>query len=54
MLLNNKGQAVNVPKNLNSREHPGIFAQLTEVHAPLDHRHDKMFRLDQRARVITN
>lgn len=47
MLLNNRGEIVNVPHGV--KQH--VLAPLREVLRPL-HSHAKMFRLDQRARIV--
>lgn len=52
MLINRQNQVVNLPKNLNSREHPAVFIPLREVKEPSQGNHDKMFRLETRARII--
>ena len=51
MLYNNQDQQVNVPKQFKSVEHPHLFAQLREKHEPLTHKHDKFFRLEERAHI---
>lgn len=51
MLINKVGHVINVDKSLNSVTHPKIFAPLREVLVPPNHSHDKMFRLETRARI---
>ena len=51
MLLNKQGQQVQVDKRFNSVDNPGMFRNLREKLEPATHKHDKMFRLDQRAKM---
>lgn len=49
MLYNSNNQHVKIPENLTSKTHPHVFENLRETKEPLPHKHDPMFRLDQRA-----
>ena len=51
MLFNSKGQVVHVHHSLNTKANPGVFIPLREMKIPLEHVHDKMFRLETRAKM---
>ena len=52
MLYNTQNQVVHVDKKHNSRDNPSMFRDLQEKLEPKSHKEDKMFRLDQRAKLI--
>ena len=51
MLLNQHGQQVQIDKRFNSVDNPLMFCHLREKLEPATHKHNKMFRLDQRAKM---
>lgn len=50
MLVNREGKIVNLPKDINSRTHPTLFANLREVLVPAEKSHEKMFRVETHAK----
>lgn len=52
MLYTKDGHAVPVSNKHNSRDNQSMFRDLLEKLKPQSHKGDKMFRLDQRAKLI--
>jgi len=53
MLLNTAGHQVKISDKLNSVTHPKVFANVKEVLEPSPKYIGNLYRMDQRAKIIT-
>jgi len=53
MLLNSAGHQVKISDKLNSVTHPKVFANVKEVLEPSPKFIGSLYRMDQRAKIVT-